>query len=213
MKKFWIVLWCILLLLTGLEVYADRTVDGLSDNLLRLHIIATDDTPEAQSLKLRVRDRVLDTFGATLSALPDPDAVKDYVNAHLEEFRRVAEDELRQNGSDESVTVSFDRVPFDTRKYGNVRLPAGRYDALRIVIGEGAGKNWWCVLFPPLCFVEDAKGKLPPSSEAILQKNLDADSYALIREDGGLNVELRFKVVELWETAKLRTAQALGGLK
>ncbi len=213
MKKFWIVLWCILLLLTGLEAYADRTMDGLSENLLRLHIIATDDTPEAQALKLRVRDRVLDTFGDTLSALSDTAAVKRYVNTHLDEFRQVAEDELRRNGSTESVTVSFGKIPFDTRVYGNVRLPAGEYDALRIVIGEGKGQNWWCVLFPPLCFVEDAKGTLPPSSEAILQKNLDKDTYALIREDGGLQVELRFKVVELWELAKLKTAQAWGGTK
>ena len=213
MKKFWIILWCVLLLLTGLEVYADRTVDRLSDSLLRLHIIATDDTPEAQALKLRVRDRVLDTFGDTLSALPDPDAVKAYVHAHLDEFRQVAEDELHKNGSTESVTVSFGKTPFDTREYGNVRLPAGEYDALRIVIGAGAGKNWWCVLFPPLCFVEDAKGTLPATSDTLLQKNLDADTYALIREDGGLQVELRFKVVELWETAKLKTAQAWGGSK
>lgn len=211
MKKFWIVTWCILLLFTGMEAYAAQTMRDLSGNLVRLHVIAEDDSAEEQALKLKVRDRILDEFGTTLSDIGTLSDIKAYVNRHLSEFERVAVDELRKNGSDATVAVSFGKVPFSTREYGTLRLPAGYYDALRIVIGKGEGKNWWCVLFPPLCFVEDAKGSLPKESDDILKENLSKESYALITEDDNLKVEVRFKLVELWETAKMKTAQAWGG--
>lgn len=211
MKKFWVIIWCILLLLTGVEVLATQTMDDLSESLVRLHVIAEDDSAQEQTLKLKVRDRILSEFGDCLSGSSDIAAVKAYVRTHLDDFKRVAEDELRANGSDRTVRVSFEKTAFDTREYGDVRLPAGYYDALRIVIGQGEGQNWWCVLFPPLCFVEDAKGTLPTQSEAVLKENLSDESFELITADGDLNVKVRFKLVELWETAKIKTAQAWGG--
>lgn len=211
MKKFWIIVWCVLLALTGVDAFAARTMEDLSENLVRLHVIAEDDSPGAQANKLKVRDRIIETFGEELSSQGDIAAIKDYVNAHLSDFKAVAEEELRRLGAENTVTVSFEKTAFNTREYGDIRLPAGYYDALRIVIGKGEGKNWWCVLFPPLCFVEDAKGTLPAESEAILKENLSGDAYELVQKDGTLKVEMRFKVVELWETAKIKTAQAWGG--
>lgn len=211
MKKFWVILWCVLLLLTGVEAFATQTMDELSGSLVRLHVIAEDDSAGEQALKLKVRDRILAEFGDALSGQGDVASIKEYVNTHLDDFKSVAEDELKQNGSDKTVSVSFEKTAFNTREYGNVRLPAGYYDALRIVIGEGKGQNWWCVLFPPLCFVEDAKGTLSTESEAVLKENLSDESYELVTSDGELDVKVRFKLVELWETAKIKTAQAWGG--
>ena len=209
MKRFWIIMGCVLLILSGLESFAANTMTDLTKSLVRLHVLAEDDSVTAQENKLKVRDRIIEVFGAELSSQTDTNAVKAYIRSHLNEFESVAEEELRRLGADNDVTVSFAKTAFNTREYGDIRLPAGTYDALNIVIGKGEGKNWWCVLFPPLCFVEDAKGALPAESEALLKKNLDTDTYELIQKDGSLKVELRFKLVELWETAKLKTA--LGG--
>ncbi len=211
MKRFWMILWCILLVLSGVESFAAQTMEELSGSLVRLHVIAEDDSDIAQSNKLKVRDRIIETFGEELSAQGDMRAVRDYITTHLTDFQIVAEAELRRLGAENDVTVSFEKTAFNTREYGDIRLPAGTYDALKIVIGKGEGKNWWCVLFPPLCFLEDAKGTLPAASEALLKENLSGDAYELIQQDGSLKVELRFKLVELWETAKIKTA--LGGAK
>ncbi|MBO4954536.1 MAG: stage II sporulation protein R [Clostridia bacterium] len=211
MKRFWIIIGCVLLVLSGIESFAANTMTDLTKSLVRLHVRAEDDSATAQENKLKVRDRIIEVFGAELSAQKDTETVRTYIRTHLNEFEAVAEEELRRLGADNDVTVSFEKTSFNTREYGDIRLPAGTYDALNIVIGKGEGKNWWCVLFPPLCFVEDAKGALPAESEALLKKNLDTDTYELIQKDGSLKVELRFKLVELWETAKLKTA--LGGSK
>lgn len=213
MKRFWMILWCVLLVLSGVESFAAQTMEDLSGSLVRLHVIAEDDSEVAQANKLKVRDCIIKTFGEELAAQGDMDAIKAYVHTHLADFKAVAEAELRRLGSDDAVTVSFEKTAFNTREYGDIRLPAGYYDALRIVIGKGEGKNWWCVLFPPLCFVEDAKGTLPAESEALLKENLSGDAYELVQKDGTLKVEMRFKLVELWETAKIKTAQAWGGEK
>ena len=130
-------------------VISDR--QRLNNEVIRLHVVADSDDAEAQALKLKVRDAVTELLKQSLDRIPDVDQAKAYLLDSLEEIRLVAEDTLRQAGCHDPVTVTLNREAFDTRHYDTFSLPAGVYESLRITIGSGEGKNWWCVVFPALC--------------------------------------------------------------
>ena len=121
---------------------------------VRLHVIAADDTPQAQALKLKVRDAVLVCARPLLEDAPDADAAWGIVQAQSGVLLSAASECARANGYDGPVTCQTGVFPFPDRQYGGVTVPAGDYRALRVVIGEGQGRNWWCVLFPSLCYPE-----------------------------------------------------------
>jgi len=131
--------------------------------LLRLHVIANSDTFEDQALKLKVRDAVLDAAGKLLMDVASKDEAIALVRSNLHLFESVAEDAVRREGFGYEVAVSIGRFGFPDRIYGNLFVPAGEYDAVRVVIGAGQGTNWWCVLFPPLCFID--MGTVQPNGE------------------------------------------------
>jgi stage II sporulation protein R len=126
-------------------------------NLVRLHVVANSDQPADQEVKLEVRDAIL---GASedLFAAKAPDDAIGLVKANLPLFQRVAENVLVANGYDYTVGTEFGTFSFPERAYGPLVLPAGDYQALRIVLGEGKGANWWCILFPPLCYLDVVGG-------------------------------------------------------
>ena len=162
-----------------------NTQAALSEKMTRLHIIPNSDGAKDQQLKLFVRDRILEAsegFGAA-----------EVTDGMLRELESVAEAAVREAGFDYGVRATRQRMYFDTRDYETFSLPAGYYDAVRIEIGEAEGKNWWCVLFPPLCngvCEEDL-------SDAARQAGLTDEEIAFIREDGTVYV-IRFKLAELW---------------
>lgn len=132
-----------------------KTADShtkLEDNVLRLHILANSDSIDDQALKLKVRDQILDYADQILGNPGDTlEAVETAVTEHLEELEDVARDIIQQEGYDYDVSAQLVEMEFDDRTYGNLTMPAGEYDALRITIGEAAGQNWWCVMYPSLC--------------------------------------------------------------
>jgi len=123
----------------------------LRTELIRLHVIANSDAQEDQVRKLRVRDAITNSLEADLHTITDFQQAKRYLQEKLPFIQKVAEQTLRSLGCEDPVSVSLAREAFDTRVYDTFTLPAGVYNALRIVIGEGQGKNWWCVMFPTLC--------------------------------------------------------------
>jgi len=127
------------------------------DNLIRLHVVANSDSEADQAVKLEVRDAILESSGDLLSKEAPDDAVET-VKASLPAFRAVAERVLAANGYDYPVNVEFGTFFFPERRYGALVLPEGDYQALRVVLGEGKGANWWCILFPPLCYLDVAGG-------------------------------------------------------
>ena len=135
----------------------------LHDGLLRLHVVGASDSVEDQDVKLLVRDAVLQSLEEGLRDLSDVEAAYDYVARMLPKVEAAANQGLKAAGFDDTVSVSLTEEAFPTREYDTFSLPAGIYKALRVVIGEGEGKNWWCVVFPQLCmgteadFVETAK--------------------------------------------------------
>ena len=127
---------------------------ALHDELLRLHVVGASDSKEDQEVKLRVRDAVLESLEEGLKQVTDPQAAYDYVARMLPKVEEAANRCLAAAGFSDSVAVSLTEEAFPTREYDTFSLPAGVYKALRVVIGEGEGKNWWCVVFPQLCMGE-----------------------------------------------------------
>ncbi len=132
------------------SVLRDRKT--LNENVVRLHVVADSDEEADQAVKLRVRDAVTAYLEPILAALPDAEAAKAWLRENLEAIQAVANQALAESGVSDTAVVGLAREAFGTRHYDSFSLPAGVYDALRITIGEGQGQNWWCVVFPQLCF-------------------------------------------------------------
>ncbi|EOS66401.1 stage II sporulation protein R [Oscillibacter sp. 1-3] len=191
-------------LLIGLAVFlasgglALRAQSQLAERVVRLHVLANSDGEEDQALKLLVRDRVLARATELLTQAKDRTEAEALLRAELPELEALAVRELRANGCAYPVTAKLTDTEFPTREYDGFTLPAGEYLALRVVIGEGAGRNWWCVVFPPLCTA--ASADVPA---AALAAGLTEDQVGLITEEDRGYV-LKFKAVEWWEELRAR---------
>lgn len=159
----------------------------LREGLLRLHVVGASDSEEDQAVKLRVRDAVLASLEEGLRDMTDPEAAYDYVARMLPRVERAANRALAAAGFSETVEVSLTEEAFPTREYDTFSLPAGVYKALRVVIGEGEGKNWWCVVFPQLCV--GTEGEFVETANTA---GLDPE----LAETLGGDYELRFWVLE-----------------
>ena len=170
--------------------------DQLADKVVRLHILANSDSEEDQALKLRVRDRVLERATELLEQTGDRREAADVLQSHLPELERIAAEEISDCGYEYDVTAEVANTMFPTKKYDGFTLPAGEYLALRIIIGEGNGHNWWCVVFPPLCTT--AAADVPASA---LAAGFDEEEVALVTEENEGYV-LKFKAMEWWEAIR-----------
>ena len=138
------------------SVITDRK--QLNEELVRLHVVAESDSEEDQSVKLLVRDAVSEYLKDTMGEITDVKAAKNYIQTQLPQIETIANQVLAEAGIDASAVVSFAKENFGTRYYDTFKLPAGVYESLRIIIGEGQGKNWWCVVFPTLCLPATTEG-------------------------------------------------------
>ncbi len=163
----------------------------LSQELIRLHVVANSDDPADQERKLQVRDAVTRSLQQDLKTLADVEEAKAYLQEKLPYIQQVAQTTLRTLGCQDSVMVSLCREAFDTRIYDTFTLPAGVYNALRIVIGEGTGQNWWCVAFPGLCIPAVSAGFKDTAAGAGFPEALQR---SLTKEEP---YELRFGVLDL----------------
>lgn len=165
--------------------WASARSEALSDALVRLHVIAVSDEAEEQEIKLRVRDSVLAYLEPRLEGADDAAAARELISAELDGIKAAAE--TAAEGREVSVTLSREYYP--TRDYGSFALPAGSYESLRVVLGEGEGHNWWCVVFPPLCLsAAEAENAL---------ETLGGDSAQLLSGEGE-GVVFKFRLLELW---------------
>lgn len=200
MKKlkyvFVLLLLLILFIFVSANSYANTISQDLSKNFFRLHILANSDSKEDQALKLKVRDAVI-TYMETLcyDGLTKDDAVS-LTTEHLDDFKTIAQNVLKENGSNYDVNLEIGNFYFPTKEYGNISLPAGFYDGLKIEIGKAQGQNWWCSLFPPLCFVDISSGIIDEKSEEELKENLSNEEFAIITSSSE-EIKFKFKLVEL----------------
>lgn len=177
---------CLLISLCGF--YGRCT--GVRESVVRLHILANSDSEEDQALKLKVRDAVVEAAAGWLDGAEDADEALALAKERLPQLRAVAQQTVTDAGYDYPVDATLCTMYFTTRQYDAVTLPAGVYEAVRFTIGRGEGKNWWCVVYPPLCAGAAMERKK-------LGDVLDGEQVAMVT--GGERFAVRFKVVEWWE--------------
>ncbi|MEE1013014.1 MAG: stage II sporulation protein R [Clostridia bacterium] len=170
--------------------------DAISQQVLRLHIVANSDSDFDQGIKLKVRNRILTDCGYLFSHCRTAQESAAVARQNTALLRRTAEDELRRQGVLQPVAVQVGACAFPTKEYGGVRLPAGNYTAVNIRIGTAGGKNWWCVMYPPLCLTGDAV-KADADTLALLRQQLTAEEYALVTESQDIQVNVKFKLAEV----------------
>ncbi len=181
--------FCIVLTLAGF----DSKCEQLRDKVLRLHILANSDSEQDQALKLKVRDSILKVSDGMFDNLESKDSAMELIEKNTEVFEKIAINTIKKCGYDYPVSISVGKAYFDTRVYDNFTLPAGEYDAVRVLIGKAEGKNWWCVMFPSLCI--PAAEKEHKLTEAVDEKSAEIAENAP-------RYEMRFKVVEWYESFK-----------
>lgn len=187
--------------------------DEVKDSLIRFHVIANSDNEEDQNLKLKVKNRVIDYLYPYLNASESLDESRQIIKDKMEDVKKLAEEVIKENNYNYNVQVELSRENFPDKSYGNITLPQGNYEAFRIIIGDGEGRNWWCVMFPPLCFVDESKAEVEydETEEKINSKrnnsNLDlgissdknkSDKLENIDKESNKNdIQIKFKTVEI----------------
>mgnify|MGYP001752066386 FL=1 len=172
----------------------------IAPEILRFHVLANSDSDEDQQLKLRVRTLLLDSIYEELGENASLDDTKEYVLANKDSLEQEAEDYMKAEGYDYPAHMEVTECYFPTKTYGDMVFPCGTYDAVRVEIGKGKGHNWWCVLYPPLCFVDSTYAVVPDSSREMLRESLDAADYqALLKKQPEVHIRIRSKFLELLE--------------
>ncbi|MCX7715076.1 MAG: stage II sporulation protein R [Clostridia bacterium] len=185
-------------------IYSSDVQANLSNNLVRLHIIANSDSETDQEIKLKVRDRIIYEMSDCFSSGQSTQECKTIIQSNIDRITEIANDELKKNNLPYTATAVYGNFEFPTKVYENITLPPGKYEAVRVILGNGYGKNWWCVMFPPLCFVDETKGSMDAESNEMLEQNLNDQSYEIITnaDPSHLDVEVKFKIVEIMQKAK-----------
>jgi stage II sporulation protein R len=154
--------------------------DNVSDKLIRFHVIANSDLDADQKVKLKVRDAILEKFGPIMAQSDSRDESLFIISDNIGEIEKTAYEVLKREGKNYEAKAMLGKSTFPIKQYGNITLPAGEYTALKVVLGEGDGKNWWCVMFPPLCFIDVTKGLTTETTDKELNKVLNKDEVQSI---------------------------------
>lgn len=155
---------------------------SIAGKILRLHVLANSDSPEDQALKLTVRDGILSYMDANAPDFADVREAKTWTSLHMEDLRKTAERILFSQGCGHTVSLELATCYFPVKTYGDLTFPAGDYEALRVKIGEAKGQNWWCVMYPPLCFTDATCCEFPEESREILERQLTETEYLSLRK-------------------------------
>lgn len=189
----------IMLVIAGGRLYSDseerQLQKGIASNIIRFHVRAESDSKEDQWLKLQVKEAVLAYISPVLSKSQSVDESRQLLYNESENIRNVAAATLRSLGDESDVNVYFENCYFPMKTYGDMTFPPGEYEAFRVDIGEAQGKNWWCVLYPPLCFVDAVYGEVPEESNEELKGVLTEEEYSMV---SGENVKFRFKYLKIF---------------
>ncbi|PRR70805.1 stage II sporulation protein R [Clostridium thermopalmarium] len=180
---------------------ADASQKTIANKLIRFHVIANSDTTEDQALKLKVRDEVLKYIAPKLKEAKNINDSREILKANDEIIKEIAKKVVKENGYTYTINTSLSHENFPVKSYGNVTLPEGNYEAYRIIIGNGEGHNWWCIMFPPLCFIDVTRGQIAyDETEKEMKSVLTEDEYKLVNnqdEDIESNqIRFKYKIVE-----------------
>lgn len=209
LKKCLIILFLLTLFIYISAIsYVHAVSNDISESVFRLHVIANSDSVEDQNLKYKVRDNVINYMNSLCSSAASKEEAIKLAKEHTDEFYNIAKQTVIDNGYSYDVKINIGNFDFPTKQYGDISLPAGSYDALRIEIGKANGQNWWCVMFPPLCFVDVSSGIVPEESKETIKKSLsNEEEYVLINEDKNTDIKFKFKLIEMFQNVKIKTAK------
>ncbi len=186
---------CVLLMaLSFLPVHGEEEI---YDTVVRLHVLANSDSEEDQALKLRVRDAVLAVTSPLVTDCTSQADAIDILTAHMDELEAAARGVIESEGRQDTISIRLGEEEYPTRTYESCCFPAGTYVSLRVCIGDAAGKNWWCVLFPPLCLSSATAEREESNEDAFVQVGLSKDQYGIITETGKPKYKVRFKLLEV----------------
>jgi stage II sporulation protein R len=204
MKKFILTISTIIIVISVAvntnTIKSKASQDAISGKLIRFHVIANSDDKIDQGLKLKIRDSVLKYVSPKLKDCKNIEESRKIINNEDKNIKRISETIIKENGFKYSVATSLSQEYFPVKTYGNITLPQGKYEAYRIIIGTGTGQNWWCVMFPPLCFVDITKGNVSyEKTEKEMKSVLSEDEYKLV--DNRVNnkkIIVKFKLAEIF---------------
>ena len=200
MKKYILLLIVsVLFLLLSAYSYVNAVSNNLANSVFRLHVIANSDSKEDQDLKYKVRDSILEYINDLAVNCSSKDEVIFLATEKQDELYDIAKKVIEENGFDYDVNISIGNFEFPTKTYGDISFPAGNYDALRVEIGEAVGQNWWCVMFPPLCFVDVTSGIVPNESKETIKENLNEEEYNLISDTESPDIKFKFSLIEFFK--------------
>ena len=208
MKKYLLLLIVsVSFLLLSAYSYVNAVSNNLADSVFRLHVIANSDSEEDQNLKYKVRDSLIEYMNTLTNDMNTKDEVIQIAKEHIQDFKNIAQNVVKENGYDYEVNVEIGNFSFPTKTYGDISFPAGFYDALKVEIGKAEGQNWWCVMFPPLCFVDVTSGVVPEESKENLEENLGDEEYSIISdtEENGFT-SIKFKIIEFFKSIGTKLA-------
>ena len=177
----------------------DSIQSDIAKKILRFHVIANSDNVNDQNVKLKVRDGVLDYLEPLFSECDDKEDCKDVISQNVEGIKSAAEEILRSEGFDENVNISVGTRYFPVKKYGDYTFPQGEYEALCVEIGKAEGKNWWCVLYPRLCFVDSLYAVVPDGSKEELKGILTDEEYKAVFTSKDSKIKIKSGILEFFK--------------
>lgn len=187
--------------------YAQNVSSDIANSVFRLHVLANSDSQEDQDLKYKVRDNLLEYMNSICGNCKSKQEAIRLVEENKDSFKEIALHTIQEQGYSYSVNINIGNFEFPTKNYGDISLPAGYYDALRVEIGEAKGQNWWCVMFPPLCFVDISSGVVPDESKELMENNLSEEEFALVSKEEDNEIQFKFKLLEFFANSGLITAK------
>ena len=196
-NRFCIAIAVVLIFMMALSFLPVHGEAEIYDTVVRLHVLANSDSEEDQALKLKVRDAVLAATEPLVKDCRSQAEAIEALRSHLGELEATARNVITAEGRDDAVTVLLGEEEYPTRVYESCAFPAGEYVSLRVCIGDAAGQNWWCCLFPPLCL--SAATAKSSNEDAFAQVGLSKDQYGIITETGKTTYKIRFKLLEVIE--------------
>ncbi len=198
--------FCLIILLLTIFIiisaisYVSAVSENISNSVFRLHVIANSDSAKDQELKYIVRDNLIEYMNSLTQNITSKSEAIEIAKEHKQDFYNIAKQTIEENGYTYDVKVEIGNFYFPTKQYGDISLPSGKYDALKVEIGNASGQNWWCVMFPPLCFVDMSTGIVPDESKKTIQQNLAEEEYTLISNTDNSSINFKFKLIELFNS-------------
>ncbi|WP_298845856.1 stage II sporulation protein R [Clostridium sp.] len=204
MKKFiltsFAVIIIILIALNSTITSGKASQSDVANKLIRFHVIANSDDKIDQNVKLKVRDAVLKYISPKIANCKNIKQSRKIINNENKNIKEIAQKVIKENGFKYSVATTLSEEYFPVKTYGNITLPQGKYEAYRIIIGTGTGQNWWCVMFPPLCFVDITKGDVSyEKTEKEMKTVLSDDEYKMVDNTvSSKKIIVKFKLGEIF---------------